>query len=43
MMIILTAFMAALVIYSLTVRTTPDWAKETAKVAAGAVFVAWFK
>lgn len=43
MMIILTAATAALVIFALTVKTTPDWAKETAKVAAGAVFAAWFK
>jgi hypothetical protein len=43
MMIILTAATAALVIFALTAKTTPDWAKETAKVAAGAVFAAWFK
>jgi hypothetical protein len=43
MMIVLTIATVMLVIFAIESKSMPEWAKDVAKTAAGAVVVAWIK
>ena len=43
MMVVLTGAAAVLILVALRSKSMPDWAKDIAKTAAGAIIAAWFK
>lgn len=43
MMIVLTVATMVLVVFAITSKSMPAWAKDVAKTAAGAIITAWIK